>query len=60
MADHDATLQIRSEASGAHWVAWVADASGKPQDAIVLVGENREEAEKRAKDWGERCARRGV
>jgi hypothetical protein len=42
---------IRSEARGPHWVAWVADPEGKPVDAVVLVGETREEAEERARKW---------
>ncbi len=46
-AGHD----IRSEARGPHWVAWVADANGKPRDSVVLVGETQEEAEERAKRW---------
>jgi len=49
---------IRSEASGPHWVAWLADASGKPVDSVVLVGETREEAERRAKLWAEKKASR--
>ncbi|OFW05706.1 MAG: hypothetical protein A3H96_11665 [Acidobacteria bacterium RIFCSPLOWO2_02_FULL_67_36] len=60
MADNETGVRIHSEASGAHWVAWVPDSNGKPQDAIVLVGETREEAEKRATAWGERRAARGV
>jgi hypothetical protein len=43
--------EIRSEPRGPHWIAWVADASGKPLRSIVLVGRNREEAEERAKRW---------
>lgn len=43
--------RIRSEASGPHWVAWVAGADGKPENSIVLVGETREEAEERARTW---------
>jgi len=50
--------EIRSEARGPHWVAWVADATGKPIDAVVLVGETREEAEGRAKLWAERMTSR--
>jgi len=49
---------IRSEARGPHWVAWLADASGKPVDSVVLVGETREEAEGRAKLWAEKQASR--
>lgn len=44
---------IRSEARGPHWVAWVADANGKPEGAVILVGETREEAEERARAWAE-------
>jgi hypothetical protein len=42
---------VRSESRGPHWVAWVADANGKPRDSVVLVGETQEEAEERAKRW---------
>jgi hypothetical protein len=45
---------IRSEARGPHWIAWVADENGKPRGSVVLVGQTREEAETRAKDWAER------
>jgi hypothetical protein len=45
---HDA---IRSEARGPHWIAWVADENGKPEQSVVLVGMTREEAEERAKRW---------
>jgi hypothetical protein len=42
---------IRSEAHGPHWVAWVADADGKPENSVVLVAPTREEAEERARWW---------
>ena len=45
--------EIRSEPRGPHWVAWVADAAGKPECSVVVVGETREEAEERAKRWAE-------
>ena len=45
---------IRSEARGPHWVAWVADANGKPVNSVVLVAATREEAEERAQNWAER------
>jgi hypothetical protein len=48
-------LQVRSEARGPHWVAWIPDASGKPLDSVVLVGETREEAEERARKYGEQA-----
>jgi hypothetical protein len=48
------TYQIRSEARGPHWIAWVArDASGKPDRSVILVAETREEAERRAERWAE-------
>jgi hypothetical protein len=47
------TLEIKSEAHGPHWVAWIAGADGKPQDSVLLVGQTREEAESRARSWAE-------
>ena len=52
------TPDIRSEPHGPHWVAWIADANGKPENSVVLVAPTREEAEERAKRWAaERDAR---
>ena len=50
--------RVRSEPRGGHWVAWVADANGKPEQSVVLVGQTREEAEDRAKAWAERAVAR--
>jgi hypothetical protein len=52
-----ARREIRSEARGPHWVAWVADVNGKPEGSVVLVGETREEAEERARQWAQQTAR---
>jgi hypothetical protein len=54
------TGNIKSEASGPHWVAWVAGADGKPIGSVVLVGQTQEEAESRAREWarGLEAARR--
>ena len=49
---------VRSELRGGHWVAWIPDANGNPERSIVLVGETREEAEERARQWAERSAAR--
>lgn len=49
--------EIRSEARGPHWVAWVADTSGKPVESVVLVAQTKEEAEARARAWAERLSR---
>ena len=54
----DGGRTVQSEARGGHWVAWVPDANGKPENSVVLVGETREEAEERAKAWAERSSPR--
>jgi hypothetical protein len=46
--------EIRSELRGGHWVAWVVRTpDGKPDRSVLLVGQTREEAESRARDWAE-------
>lgn len=45
------TADIRSEQRGPHWIAWVSDENGKPRGSVVLVGQTREEAEIRAREW---------
>jgi hypothetical protein len=48
------TFEIRSEAHGPHWVAWLARTSdGTPEQAVLLVGQTQSEAEARARQWGE-------
>ena len=47
---HQTRGAIRSEARGPHWVAWLPDADGKPEDSVVLIGGTQEEAEERARD----------
>ena len=44
MAASNSPREVRSEARGPHWVAWIPDASGKPSGSVVLVGKTREEA----------------
>jgi len=54
-----AAFDIRSEERGLHWIAWLArDSDGKPVNAVVLVGETREEAEARARDYAHQIAAR--
>jgi hypothetical protein len=51
------SYEIHSEARGPHWIAWVSrDGSGKPDQSIVLVAANREEAEARARAWADRTS----
>ena len=52
MTTKNGTIEIRSEAHGPHWVAWLVRAGDeKPQRSVVLVGQTREEAEDRARRW---------
>jgi hypothetical protein len=49
------SFQIHSEARGPHWIAWVSrDGSGKPDQSVILVAANREDAEARARQWAEK------
>jgi hypothetical protein len=49
------TFEIRSEAHGPHWVAWLAKtADGLPEKSVLLVGETQAEAEDRARRWAAR------
>ena len=51
----EGTFEIRSEAHGPHWVAWLATASDEgPDRSVLLVGKTRAEAESRARMWAER------
>ena len=55
MSESDAKAQpyeIRSEARGPHWIAWISRGSdNKPNRSIVIVGETQQEAEDRAREW---------
>ena len=55
MTDANGTkvVAVRSEQHGAHWVAWVPDAAGRPVESMILVGQTREEAEARARAWAQ-------
>ena len=51
----EGTFEIRSEAHGPHWVAWIArTADGAPEQDVLLVGQTQAEAEARARQWAER------
>lgn len=55
IATTSGTFEIRSEAHGPHWVAWLARTNdGKPERSVLLVGETQEEAEANARRWAER------
>jgi hypothetical protein len=44
--------EIRSEARGPHWIAWVSrNGDPKPHRSVVLVGQTQEEAEANARKW---------
>jgi hypothetical protein len=55
VVDRTSMREVRSEARGPHWVAWIAGADGKPERSVVLVGQTREEAEERARKWAEQA-----
>jgi hypothetical protein len=45
-------FEVRSEARGSHWVAWVTKPGQSEQAAaILMVGLTREEAEQRMNSW---------
>ncbi|MSO57204.1 MAG: hypothetical protein EXQ55_09850 [Acidobacteria bacterium] len=49
------SFEIRSEAHGPHWVAWLArTADAAPEQSVLLVGQTQGEAEARARLWAER------
>ena len=55
IATKSGTFEIRSEAHGPHWVAWLTRTSdGKPEGSVLLVGETQEEAEANARLWAEK------
>lgn len=46
--------ELSAEARGPHWIAWLTRAgsgTAAPERSVVLVGETREEAERRARRW---------
>ena len=51
----EGTFEIRSEAHGPHWVAWVTRAAdGAADQAVLIVGQTQAEAEARVRQWAER------
>jgi len=50
---HSGPYQIRSEARGDHWVAWITRDGTHPDRSIVIVGETQQEAEAHARRWAE-------
>ena len=58
----DDAYDVRSEARGPHWVAWVVRGNeARPAGSVLLVGQTQEEAERRARDWaGQYSTRFGI
>ncbi len=53
-------FEIRSEARGPHWVAWLAGpGESRPHQSVLLVGATRAEAEEKAREWAARLAEPG-
>jgi hypothetical protein len=54
MAQPGTSREIRSEARGPHWIAWIVSNGGpKPDGGVVFVGRTQEEAEARARQYAE-------
>jgi hypothetical protein len=47
------TYEIRSEAHGPHWVAWLVGGTDAVAQSVVVIGQTQAEAEARAKQWVE-------
>ena len=51
----EGTFEIRSEAHGPHWVAWLTQLTdGAPDHSVLIVGQTQAEAVARARQWAER------
>ena len=51
------SYQIHTEVRGPHWIAWISrDGSGKPDRSVILVGENKQQAEANAQRWAEQSS----
>jgi hypothetical protein len=49
--------EVHTEARGPHWIAWITRAgSAKPDRSVILVAASQEEAEARARSWGEQTS----
>ena len=54
MTTSGALYEVRSEARGPHWIAWIVRAgTTKPDRSVILVAASQEEAEARARRWAE-------
>ena len=50
----DGTFEIKSEAHGPHWVAWLASsADGAPDRGVLIVGQTQAEAVANARQWAD-------
>ena len=52
MSGNPGSYEIRSEARGPHWIAWIVrPGSTQPDRSVVVIGETQEEAETKARMW---------
>jgi hypothetical protein len=50
----EGTFEIKSEAHGPHWVAWLASPTdGTPDRSVLIVGQTQAEAVARARQWAD-------
>ena len=55
-----AGFEVRSEARGPRWIAWLTRGGDeKPVRSVVVVGATRQEAEARAREWAREASARG-
>ena len=48
----EGTFEIKSEAHGPHWVAWLASpVDGAPDRGVLIVGQTQAEAVANARQW---------
>lgn len=55
----ESEVQIRTEARGSYWLAWLESDGKGPLDAVVVVGQTEDEARARADEYRSRRARPG-
>ena len=50
----EGTFEIKSEAHGPHWVAWLASpVDGAPDRGVLIVGQTQAEAVANARQWAD-------
>lgn len=57
MSETSGNYRVHSQVRGPHWIAWVSrDGSDTPDRGVILVAENQQLAEARARAWAEQTS----